>query len=76
MVQGSILTLNLTESHNTTVGNKHVINTGPRYIYGIAAWAASQAWLGMGGQGINISVRGVPDSILGQTTPFWSVSFK
>ena len=33
------------------------------YTYGIAGRAASQSWLGMGGQGIG--VRGVPGSIPG-----------
>ncbi len=44
------------------------------YTYGIAGRAESQAWLGMGGQGIG--VRGVPGSILGETTTFDGVSFK
>ena len=41
-------------------------------MYRIAGWAASQAWRGMGGQGIG--VRGVPGSIPGGTTTFDAVS--
>ncbi len=44
------------------------------YRYRIAGRAASQAWLGMGGQGIG--VRGVPGSIPWETTTFDGVSFK
>ena len=44
------------------------------YMYGIVARAASQAWLGMDGQGIG--VQGVQGSIPGGTTPFDGVSFK
>ncbi len=44
------------------------------YTYRIAAWAASQPWLGMGGQGI--CVREVPGSIPGGITHFDGVSFK
>ena len=46
-------------------------------MYGITARAASQVWLGMGGQGIG--AREVLHSIFlegGATTPFWGVSFK
>ncbi len=39
------------------------------YTYRIAAQAVSQSWLGMG-MGKGICVRGVPDSIPGETTPF------
>ncbi len=46
----------------------YVIDTGSMHVYGIAGRAASQAWLGMGGQGIG--VRGVPGSIPGGTTAF------
>ncbi len=41
--------------------------------YGIAGWAASQAWSGMGGQGIGVRDPGIDK---GGTTPFDSVSFK
>ncbi len=44
------------------------------YTYRIAGRAASQVWLGLGGQGIG--VRGVPGSIPGGTTTFDGVSFK
>ncbi len=67
-------------SQNTTIGNVK-IGLSPTmssieglYTYGIAGRAASQSWLGMGGQGIG--VRGVPGSIPGGTTPFDGVSFK
>ena len=43
-------------------------------MYGITAQAASQAWFGMGGQGIGVLL--VPGSIPGGTTPFVGVSFK
>ncbi len=66
---------NPTESAgNVTIGLS--LNTSSiqgRCKYGIAAWAASQAWLGMGGQGIG--VWGVLGLILGGTTSFDSVSF-
>ncbi len=67
-------------SQNTTLGNVK-IGLSPTtssiqglYMYRIAGRAASQLWLGMGGQGID--VRGVPGSITGGTTPFDGVSFK
>ncbi len=44
------------------------------FKYGSAGRAASQSWLGMGGQGIG--VRGVLGSIPGGTTTFDGVSFK
>ncbi len=48
----------------------------PEGVYGkkFRGRAASQAWLGMGGQGIG--VRGVPGSNPGGTTTFDGVSFK
>ncbi len=67
-------------SLNTTIGNvKIVLSPTTSSIKGLctnanAALAASQSWLGMGGQGI--SVRGVPGSIPRGTTPFDGVSFK
>ena len=40
----------------------YVIDTGPIYTYGVAGRAASQSWLGMGGQ--EIGVRGVEPPLL------------
>ncbi len=68
-------------SQNTTVGNVKIgqsLTTSliqGLYTYGITGRAASQAWLGMGGQ--VIGVRGVPGlNRGGGGTPFDSVSFK
>ncbi len=44
--------LNLTKHYRRKYGNsEYVITQVLAYMYGIAARAASQAWLGMGGQG-------------------------
>ncbi len=76
----NLLTLTHWISQNTTVGkvknflNPYMSSIQSLYTYRIVAWAASQAWLGMGGQ--RFGVRGVTGLIPGGNTPFWGVSFK
>ena len=67
-------------SQHTIVGNVK-IGLNPTtasiqglYTYRIASRAASQVWLGIGGQ--RIGVRGVPGSIPGGTIPFDGVKFQ
>ncbi len=61
---------------NINVGNLKKPTTSSiqgLYTYGIATRAASQSWLGMGGQ--VIGVREVSDSIPGGITPFDRIRF-